>query len=100
MEDKKIKEALFIPLDFNTNNQLKKTFSQLFNLFEEKNFREEVGCAYTSGFLIFKSIEKNWIVIWAKRGKPLTLLRMEIELIIDEVSQRNARIFKRLKLWS
>ncbi|MDL1960837.1 MAG: hypothetical protein LWX01_03935 [Deltaproteobacteria bacterium] len=98
-DNKKLKEVSNIPLDINTTNQLKKIFLMLFNLFEEKNLKKEIGCAFEYDFLLFKRVNKNWIVIWAKKDIPLALLRMETEVILSGVASQKSKNFKKLKFW-
>ncbi|CAD7769438.1 hypothetical protein BLFGPEAP_00153 [Candidatus Methanoperedenaceae archaeon GB50] len=47
-------------------------------------FKEEVGCVFESDFLLFKKVNKDWIVIWVKRDIPLALLRMEVTVTLNE----------------
>ncbi len=97
--NKKIKEFLNIPLDINTTRQLKDILPKLSKLFEDRMFKDEVGCVFESDFLLFKKVNKDWIVIWVKRDIPLALLRMEVTVTLNEWVSRKSKGLKKLKFW-
>jgi len=96
--NKKIKEFLNIPLDINTTRQLKDILPKLSKLFEDRMFKDEVGCGFESDFLLFKKVNKDWIAIWAKRDISLSLLHMEIAVTLNELASRKKGL-KKLKFW-
>ena len=97
--NKKIKEFLNIPLDINTTRQLKDILPRLSKLFEDRMFKDEVGCVFESDFLLFRKVSKDWIVIWAKRDISLALLRMEVAVTLNELASRKNKGLKKLKFW-
>jgi len=97
--NKKIKEFLNIPLDINTTRQLKDILPKLSKLFEDRMFKDEVGCVFESDFFLFKKVNKDWIVIWAKRDIPLALLRMEVAVTLNELASKKNKGLKKLKFW-
>ncbi|MDL1969759.1 MAG: hypothetical protein LWW94_02070 [Candidatus Desulfofervidaceae bacterium] len=98
-EGDKCEEKLAIPLDLNTIHALKDVFSRLFATFKNSNLDELVGCISEYDYFIFKKIETKWLVVWAKKTTSFSLLKMEIEIILNDIIQKKDSLFKKLKFW-
>lgn len=98
-EGDECEEKLAIPLDFNTIRALKDVFSKLFTAFKNTNLDGLVGCISEYDYFIFRKIKTKWLVVWAKKTTSFSLLKMEIEVILDDVMQKKGSLFKKLKFW-
>jgi len=93
------KQKLLIPLDINTSTRLKAVLLQLFTIFQSNNLNEFIVGASEYDYFIFKKIKTYWLVIWAKRTESFSLLKMEIEIILNKNSIKKGSFIKKLKFW-
>ncbi|GEM_PF-3889975 len=98
LKEGETEESLQVPLDIETKEKLMNLLKKCIVYIKEMN----VGiCGYISqyDYLFFKKIEKGtWLVVWANQEYPLSLLKMEVEVLLSEQRQEK-RFFKKFKLW-
>ncbi len=43
-----------------------------------------IGCVFERNYVICYYHDESWIIIWSKKNRPLSYLRMELDVILEE----------------
>ncbi len=54
---------------------------------------QTIGCIFERNYIICHHYNDNWIIVWANKGKPLSYLRMELDVILNEKLYQKKRGF-------
>ncbi len=94
---KSFEQKLNIPL----TEEAKKKFEDLLQKISTylKHHDEELGCMFDYDFLLFRKINDGWVVIWGKKDSRLSLIRMEINVILQDMLSQKKKIFKKIRFW-
>ena len=98
IEGGNVDEKLVLSLDSETSKRFKKLLSRFFLLSQEKDITGEIGIVFRHDYLLFKSVNRNWFLVWLKKKTSLAITRMEIEVILSEAIKKRS-FLKKLKFW-